>query len=130
MNLPLLRRVLLLDAAACTGFGVLLLAAAGPLGDLMALPVGLLRGVGAVLLPFAAFVAWLGTQAEPSRRVVLGVIAFGALWVIESIALFALGWIAPNALGTAFVLGQAALVAGFAATEWAALRAPAALRAA
>ena len=46
----LLRLALLLDAAVTGANGVAYLAAAGPLGDLLGLPAGLLRGFGAVLL--------------------------------------------------------------------------------
>ncbi|WP_426958591.1 hypothetical protein [Muricoccus radiodurans] len=114
---PFLRRALLLDAVASGATGALMLLAAGALAGLTDLPPGLLRTAGAALVPYAAFVTWLGTRAEPSRPLVLAVIALNILWTLESVAIIALGWVAPNALGTAFVLVQAAAVGAFAALQ-------------
>ena len=124
---PLLRRALLLDAAASGATGALMLLAAGPLADLTALPPGLLRAAGAVLVPYAGFVLWLGRQAAPVRGLVLAVIAINALWAAESVAILALGWVTPNALGGAFVLAQALVVAAFAGLQAAGLRGTAAV---
>ena len=120
---PFLRRALLLDAVASGATGALMLLAAGPVSDLTHLPPGLLRGAGAVLLPYAAFVAWLGLRAAPARALVLAVVAINALWVVESVGILALGWVASNMLGAAFVLAQALVVAIFAGLQGAALRA-------
>jgi hypothetical protein len=119
---PFLRRALLLDAVASGATGALMLLAAGPLSGLTHLPPGLLRGAGAVLLPYAAFVGWLGLRTAPSRAMVLAVFAINALWAVDSVAILALGWVAPNALGAAFVLAQALVVAAFAGLQAAALR--------
>ncbi len=119
-----LRRVLTADAAVCAAFAALLLVAPGPIAGLTNLPPGLLLGTGAALVPIAAFVGWLATRPVPPRRLVTALVALDALWAVESVAILALGWVAPNALGTGFVLAQAALVAGFGAATWAAARAP------
>ena len=119
---PFLRRALLLDAAASGATGALMLLAAGPLAGLTQLPPGLLRGAGALLVPYAAFVLWLGRHAAPARRLVLAVIGINVLWAAESVAILALGWVAPNALGVAFVLAQALVVAAFAGLQGAGLR--------
>ena len=119
---PFLRRALLLDAAASGATGALMLLAARPLADLTALPPGLLRAAGAVLLPYAAFVLWLARHAAPARPLILAVIGINALWVAESVAILALGWVAPNTLGVAFVLAQALVVAVFAGLQAAGLR--------
>ncbi|MBI0536682.1 hypothetical protein D9599_13960 [Roseomonas sp. KE2513] len=124
---PFLRRALLLDAAASGATGALMLLATGPLADLTALPPGLLRVAGAVLLPYAGFVLWLGRHAAPARALVLAVIGINLLWAAESVAILALGWVAPNALGTAFVLTQALVVAAFAGLQAAGLRSTAAM---
>lgn len=118
----LLRRALLLDAAASGATGALMLLAAGPLSDLTHLPPGLLRGAGAVLLPYAGFVLWLGLRAVPARGLVKAVVAINALWVVESVGILLLGWVAPNLLGVGFVLAQALVVAVFAGLQAAALR--------
>jgi hypothetical protein len=117
-----LRNALLLDAVASGATGALAMLAAGPVSSLTHLPPGLLRGAGAVLLPYAAFVLWLGLRAAPARSLVLAVVAINALWAMESGLVLALGWVQPNALGAAFVLAQALVVAGFGGLQWAALR--------
>jgi len=126
---PFLRRALLLDAVASGATGALMLLAAHPVAELTHLPPGLLRWAGAALLPYAAFVAWLGLRDAPSRALVLAVIAINALWALDSAAILALGWVAPNALGTAFVLAQALVVASFAGLQAIALRGTAPLAA-
>lgn len=93
---------------------------------MLGLPEPLLRIAGLVLLPYAAFVAWLGTRASPARGAVRAVIAINLLSVADSLLLLGIGpalaGVAPSALGVAFVLAQAIVVAGFAAAQWAALR--------
>ena len=124
-----LRRALLLDAAASGATGALMLLAAGPLAGLTELPPGLLRAAGAALVPYAAFVLWLARRPFPARPLVVAVIALNVLWAAESAAILALGWVAPNALGQAFVLAQALVVAGFAGWQATALRSTRALAA-
>jgi hypothetical protein len=103
--------VLLLDAAASGGMGLLLAAFAGPLAGVLGLPEALLRYAGAGLLPFAAVLAYLATRPRVGRGALWAVIAVNAAWVSESVLLVASGWVSPTALGTAFVLAQAAAVA-------------------
>lgn len=117
-----LRRVLLADAAASLATGLLMLLGAAMLGPLLDLPEALLRTAGAVLLPFAVFVAWLGSRPSPSRGAVWLVIACNAVWVAESILLLWLEWVTPNTLGSAFVIGQAAAVGVLAELEYFGLR--------
>ena len=50
------------------------------------------------------------------------VIAFNALWSIDSIVLLVSGYVAPAALGYAFVIFQAVVVAGFAGLQYVGLR--------
>lgn len=122
----LLRAGLLGDAAASAAMGLLLVTA--PLAGLLALPEPLLRGAGWVLLPYAALVAWMGVQPRLPRWAVRGVVGVNLLWAADSVVL--LGFVSPNGLGTSFVLGQAAVVAGFAALQWAGMRQRAARHAA
>ncbi len=116
-----LRVLLGLDGAFCLAGGVALVAAAGVLGPAMGLPDGLLRGAGLVLLPWGAFVAWCASQAEPPRRAVLAVVVLNLIWAVDSVLLLATGWVAPNGLGVAFVLVQAAMGGGIAVLQWLAL---------
>lgn len=119
---PFLRFALLGDAAASGATGLLMAAAAAPLSQLLDLPKPLLLGAGLVLLPYAAAVAWLGSRSSLGAGAVWAVIAINALWVVESLLLLSLGWVRPNALGTAFVVAQAAAVAIFAELQFMALR--------
>lgn len=106
-----LKRILFLDAAATGVMGLALLTAAEALGRWTGLQPGLLQGAGAVLVPFAALLAWAALQRAPSRRIVLALIVGNALWVIDSVLLLFTPWLSPNGLGVAFVLGQALAVA-------------------
>lgn len=107
----LLRRLLQADGVLCLGFGLILAAFAEAFGSLLALPPGLLRWSGMLLLPWGAWVLWLGLRHAiaiwPARIVIAG----NLVWTADSLLLLASGWIAPNAFGVAFVLAQAALVA-------------------
>jgi hypothetical protein len=117
-----LRRVLLLDAVASGGMGLLALMFATPIAGLLNLPESLLTQVGLVLLPFAAFVGYLASRSTPSRLGVWIVIGLNALWVIDSILILATGWVEPNALGYAVVIAQALAVSVFAELEYVGLR--------
>ncbi len=116
-----LRLSLFGDAAASGAMGLLMAFAAGPLSALLGLPQALLLGAGLFLLPYASFVAWLGHRASNPARAIWAVIVMNGLWVAESFVLL-FAWLQPTALGTAFVIVQAAAVAGFAELQFVALR--------
>ncbi|MCG5219797.1 hypothetical protein [Streptosporangium sp. KLBMP 9127] len=118
---PLIR-ALWVDAVLCGAFGVLMTAAAGPLGDLMSLPTPFVRWVGIILLPIAAFVAYLASRPVPPRAGVWTLIAINALWAVDSIAVLFTGWLDPNPLGIAFIVAQALLVGGIAEFQYMGLR--------
>lgn len=117
-----LRRALLLDAAASGATALLAIAAAGLLEGLLGLPAALLRWAGLVLLPYVAFVVYAGTREDVSRSAVWAVIAANALWAVASALLLMSGWVAPTALGYAFVIGQALVVALLGELEYMGLR--------
>ncbi|HEY0846374.1 MAG TPA: hypothetical protein VGE12_13480 [Noviherbaspirillum sp.] len=117
-----LRRVLLLDAATCVATGALLALGADFLSALFALPVMLLREAGIVLFPVAAFIAFTATRKPLSPAMVWAVIGGNALWVAGSIGLLLSGWVAPSAIGQAFVVAQAVAVAVLAELEFFGLR--------
>jgi hypothetical protein len=54
------------------------------------------------------------------------VIVTNALWAAASVVLLLSGWVAPTALGYAFVIAQAAVVAVFGELQYTGLRRPAA----
>jgi hypothetical protein len=114
----LLRRALLADAAASAATGLLLALGAQALTDLLGLPVSLMRYAGMSLLPFAAIVLLVGLRASPPRIPVLAIIAYNALWAIDSVVLLASGLVQPTPLGAAFVIAQAITVGALAALQW------------
>jgi hypothetical protein len=121
-NSPFLRNALLLDAAASGATALLLVAGAGLLEGLLGLPVILMREAGLILVPFVAFLAWVGTRASVSRGAVCAIIAVNVLWVVASICLLLGGWVTPTLLGYAFVIAQAAAVGLFAELQYVGFR--------
>jgi hypothetical protein len=113
----LLRAALLADALASAAIGLLLTVGAEALAAPLGLPPALLRGAGLLLLPFAAFVGWLGRRAAAPRSFVVAVVAINALWTLESLALAFGPWAAPTALGVVFVTAQALAVAALGAAQ-------------
>jgi len=109
-TIALLRKVLLLDAVTCVAAGLLMTLAAHALSEPLGLEVGLLRGAGLALLPFAVFLVHTARRARLSQAQVGVAIGLNLVWVIESVLLVVAGWAEPTVLGTVFVLGQAAAV--------------------
>lgn len=107
----MLRRVLWFDAATCVVTGVGLFALGGVLEELLAIPAGLSRAAGVLLLSFAAEVAYVARRGAPPRRAVWAIVGTNVLWAVASIVALVAGWLEPNTLGTAFVIAQAAAVA-------------------
>ena len=105
---PSLRAVLAFDAFTCLAMGTVLLTAASPLGTLLGLPTELLFWAGAVLVPCAALMAAAAAMRQPAPWLVATIVAGNAVWVAASIAVLFV--FAPNGLGVAFVLAQAAAV--------------------
>ena len=123
MNSPaFLRRVLALDSASCAAIGLLLCLGAAPLSALFGLGERLLFGAGLLLLPLAAFIAWLASRPAPPSPLVWLVIAGNVAWTAESFLLISTESGRITALGTAFVGGQAVAVLGLALLEYAGLR--------
>ena len=119
-----LRRALLLDAAASGATALLLIAGAGLIEGLLGLPAALLRGAGLVLVPYVAFVVHAGTRPIISHPAVWTIIVTNALWAVASALLLVSGWVAPTALGYAFVIGQAVVVALLGELQYVGLRRP------
>lgn len=110
-SMSLLRVALLADAAASGATGLLTLLGAGLLDGLLGLPAALLREAGAILIPYVAFVTYVGTRSTMARPAVWAIILCNALWAGASVLLLLSGWVAPTVLGYIFVIAQAAIVA-------------------
>ena len=117
---PLLRNVLVVDAAFSGASGVALAAAAAPLASLSGLPHALVLGAGVFLMPYALFVGSLGLCAMLPRGLVWFVVAVNALWVVES--LVTLAQTTPTPLGIVAIVAQATVVAAIAAGQWIGLK--------
>jgi hypothetical protein len=113
----LARLALKLDAAVSAANGVAYLAIAGPLADLLGLPAGFLRGLGAFLVVYAAAVWLVGARPRLNRTAVLAVILGNAVWTVDSLALVVFGWHDPTTVGTIWVVMQAVVVAAFAVLQ-------------
>ena len=115
-----LQNILLLDAATCIGAGALMAFGSHFVAGLTAIPAPLLTWAGVILFPVAALMIFAGLQAVPPRLLVWLIVIGNIGWVAASLALFAV--IAPNALGVAFIVAQAAAVALLALLEHSALQ--------
>jgi hypothetical protein len=119
---PLLRQALLSDAVTSAACGLLMLLGAGPLSGLLGLPEMLLRLSGAVLLPYAAIIAYLGLREQLMRPVVWAVIIGNVIWTADSLLLLVSGWVEPTRAGYAFVIAQALVVLMYAELQYMGLR--------
>ncbi|MDG9701414.1 hypothetical protein [Streptomyces sp. DH37] len=121
--LPLLRRLLALDAAVTGVNAVAYLALSGLLGRLLGVDTGLLLGAGAFLLPYSAGVGFLASRPVPPAPWVRVVVEGNLLWALAGAAALALGVLEPSAAGWVWIPLQAAVVAAFAVAQHLALRA-------
>ncbi len=118
----LLRKALLTDAALSGVTGLALALASVPLAGFLSLPAGLLQWSAVILIPFAAFVAVVGTRHRVRPPLVFMIIAINILWAADSVLLLFTGWVEPTLLGKIFVGGQAVIVAVLAEFEFLGLR--------
>lgn len=110
MSSSRIRFVLLADALVSGATGAVLALAAPWLESWLGLPAPLLRYAGIILLPFAAAVGWLASQAAPPRAAVKAIVVTNFAWVAASILLLVAGGVSPTTLGVGFVLFQALVV--------------------
>ena len=118
----LLRTALRVDAAVTGLNGVGYLVAAPLLDDVLGMPAGPLAGIGGFLLAFAVAVWTVGARPMISTGAAAAVVAANLLWVVASIAAVVGDWGSPTTLGTAWIVLQAAVVAGFAGVQSLGLR--------
>lgn len=117
-----LRAVIGLDAAVCGALGAAFAAGGAYVAGLTGLPLAFTQPLGLFLVGYAALLVWLALKPALPRAVVWGLVGFNALWAAESVAIVALGWVQPNALGVGLVLAQAAGALGVAGMQALALR--------
>ncbi len=118
----LLRNALLVDAIGTGATGLLMAVAASLLAPLLGLPENLVFYAGLLLILFSGFV-YITANGQPiSRRAAMAIIILNALWVIDSIALLASGWVEPTRLGYVFVVGQALVGGAFAELQFIGIR--------
>lgn len=115
-----IQNVLLLDAATCVVVGSLMAFGSNFVASLTGIPAPLLYWAGLILFPVAALMIYAGLQASPSRPIVWLIVLGNIGWVAASLGVLA--FIAPNTLGTIFILAQAAAVAVLALLEHNALQ--------
>ncbi|WP_217208466.1 hypothetical protein [Streptomyces sp. AC550_RSS872] len=117
-----LRLFLGLDAVVTGANGLIYLFAAGPVGDLLGIDTGFLRGIGAFLTLYGTLVAVLASRPVPSTAATKAVIEANLLWAAASVAAVVFGWLETDTAGTVWTPLQAAVVAAFAALQMNALR--------
>lgn len=107
MTVDLLKKILVLDAAACGTifaagllFGVPIAAAVG------LAPVYLIAG-GWICLGAAVLLAYAGTRAVPPAALVWLIVFLNIDWVIASVVVLEIEFATLTALGKAIILGQA-----------------------
>jgi hypothetical protein len=118
----MLRQVLGIDAVCCALMGATLVGFSNSLAELLDLPAALLLEAGGMLLPIAAFLGYLASRQQTPRVLVWVVITSNLMWTLQSGALLLTDWVAPNAVGYVFVLGQATVTGMLAALEYFGLR--------
>lgn len=116
-----LRYVLIADAIASGATGALMILGAGFLSGLLTIPAGLIFESGLILVPYVLLVAIIASRPVIPMRPVRFIIACNALWTLGSLILLLGGVITPNALGHAFVILQAVVVALFGVAQYMAL---------
>ena len=119
---PLLRQALVADATTSAAFGLMMLIGAGALSAIFGLPEMLLRIAGLVLLPYAAFIGWLGLREQIQKPIAWAVVLANALWAVDSLLLLVSGWVSPTSAGYAFVIAQALVVLMYAEFQIVGLR--------
>lgn len=102
-----LRFVIGADAAACGLMGGVFAFDTGLLAEPLGLTPAFMQPVGLFLLVYAAGLVLLALRPSLPRAAVWTLVAFNAVWAIESFAIMALGWVQPTQLGVAFVAVQA-----------------------
>jgi len=126
-DIQFLQTVLRLDALTCVGSGVASIALGPMLSGALGLSAGLLSGSGVALLAVGAFIVFAAAKTPALRWPVWVVVLGNAGWVLASVLLLVSGVEQPTALGIAYVIAQAFVVAILAELEYVGLRKTASL---
>lgn len=118
----LLRLALRIDATASGALGVLGVAAAPLLADLLGPPASVLFGVGVFFVVFAAALLVLASRRTIPRPAAWTVVIGNAAWTVGSVVATIVAAGTLTGLGVGIVLAQAAAVAVFADLQWMGLR--------
>lgn len=119
---PLLRFALRLDAVASAGVGALTCLGLQPLHVLLGAPSAWVLGLGLFMLAYGLAMGWLSTWQRLDTRLLWVVVVGNLAWAVDSVLLAASGWISPQMLGLALLLGQAVAVAVIAELQYLGLR--------
>ncbi|TMR98589.1 hypothetical protein [Nonomuraea basaltis] len=117
-----LRLALAADAVVTGGNGLVYLAFAGPVGDLLGADAALLRGIGVFLLVYGAAVGLLAGRRAISPAATKAVIALNIIWTLGSVAAVVTGALDLTMVGAIWAIAQALAVAGFAELQIMGLR--------
>ncbi|MFE9694859.1 hypothetical protein [Micromonospora sp. NPDC005806] len=118
----LLRFALKQDAMGSGANGVVYVVVAAIFGEMFGLPAAFLYPIGVFLVAWAAALFFLAARPTVSRAAVGVVMAVNIAWVVASVELLIAGWFPLTGLGTALVIAQAVVVAGFTGLQFAGLR--------
>ncbi|AXV05125.1 hypothetical protein DVS28_a0418 [Euzebya pacifica] len=116
-RLSALSRALLVDAAGSGATGLLLAAGNGALAEPLGIPSGWLLGLGVFMLAYAAELLVVARMLPRTAGWVRWFAIGNTGWVLASVGAVVLGAWDLTGLGVAFVLAQAAAVAGFVAMQ-------------
>lgn len=119
---PLLRLALRLDALMSLAAGAATLALASALAAEVGAPTAAVTALGAFMLAYGLLAGVLGACRQLPRWLVLVVVIGNALWALDSLLLFATGWIDPSRVGVVLIVSQALLVALVSALQGAGLQ--------
>lgn len=118
-----LQNLLRFDALSCAVMGVGLIAARVPLEIWTGLPAPVLLWAGILLLPIAAFMAFVGRKSSVPPWATTVIILGNMGWVVASL-LLPMAALSLTPLGWMLLLGQAGFVTVMAALEYKAARRP------
>lgn len=125
----LLRTMLKVDGVTTAVGALAYMTLAGPLEDLLGLDATLLRGLGAFLMAYAAFVYVAGSARTIPLAAATLAVAGNAGWAAMSALAALTGWHDPTGAGTAWIVAQALIVAGYSELQLIGLRRERRLRA-
>ncbi|MEO3870239.1 hypothetical protein ABGB18_15605 [Nonomuraea sp. B12E4] len=117
-----LRLVLATDAVVTAANGLVYLALATPVSELLGPGAGPLRAIGAGLLVYGAAVGLLARRRPIPPSLTWAIIALNILWPLAGLITLVTGALDLTTAGTLWTIVQALVVAAFAELQFIALR--------